>query len=93
MNYLFEKSGQYGDNEKGKNQIKIALMGYLGRYSLLDELGFEHNALFHHVDNGYQYTDLFVIPVGFSDVLCIHGKSFEDLLYCGLRKGLELKKE
>ena len=33
-------------------------MGYSGRYSLLDELGFEHNALFHHTDNrrmmGYQ---------------------------------------
>ena len=29
-------------------------MGYLGRYSLLDELGFERNALFRHADDGYQ---------------------------------------
>ena len=43
-----------GDDKKGKNQIKIVLMGYLGRYSLLDELGFEHNALFRHADDGYQ---------------------------------------
>ena len=40
----------------GKNQIKIVLMGYLGRYSLLDELGFEHNALFRHADDRYQIT-------------------------------------
>jgi hypothetical protein len=43
-----------GVSEKGKNQIKIVLMGYLGRYSLLDELGFERNALFRHADSVYQ---------------------------------------
>ena len=82
-----------GGIKKAKNQNKFVLMSYLGRYSLLDELGFEQNALFHHVDNGcmtgielFMSTDLFVTPVSFSDVLCIHGKSSENLFHCCLQK-------
>ena len=52
-NYLFENN-QYSiaTVRMGKPRIRLKLFSWLGRYSLLDELGFEHNALFHQADDG-----------------------------------------
>jgi hypothetical protein len=64
----------------------------MGRYSLLDELGYRADALFHHMANEEENinnivrvgTDLFVIPVVLSCVLVIFRQNLEYFFNGGL---------